>query len=88
MAQVYNKTQAILDTASGTFTIDAPCDHFRVQVFGAGSGSVQPYINGSSDFEAYTISDTARTLYISGVEKFVITASGGAITAQVFGFRG
>jgi len=88
MRLAYQDSQTVASAATGTFTVDAACDTYRVQVFGAGSGSVQPFINGSSDFEAYTVTDTGIVLEISGVEKFEITASGGDITAQVFGYRG
>ena len=87
MAKVFSESVSVLDTEAGTFNIDTQCDRFTIQVFGAGSGSVQATIDGSTDIEAYTVSDSGIDLRMGGVEKFVITAFRGAIEAQVFGYR-
>ena len=80
--------RSVADTATETFVVRSVADKFKITVAGTGTGTVQPVLqNGSETHQAYTVSDDTIVLDIPNLKSIKITASGGAIEAQIFGYQ-
>lgn len=60
----------------------------HVTIMGAGTGTMQPIMNGKTTHESYQVSDSTRELRITGVERLDVTAGGGAIELLVVAYGG
>lgn len=78
------KFQDVADTATVEFIAHRAADEARIAIVGTGTGTVQPVLQGGNeDHQSYTVSDDSIILVIPALEAVKITATGGAVKAQV-----
>ena len=80
--------RTVVSGATETFDVRTGSDKLKISVLGAGTGSVQPvFQNASEAHQAYTVSDDTIVLDIPNLKSIKVTASGGDVYAQIFGYQ-